>query len=96
MSFSSFLSNESLTNASFTNLGNYSNLAGIGNVKLDGDLAKYWAENPGIDYNKAFTTSTNLPNYGGDVLNTPAQAADAKSFVFITYRICDSKISNEY
>ena len=87
MSFSSFASNISTaktSQTSYANLGNYTGAAGIGNLKLDNNLAEFWSRDPGIDYKQAFTTSTNGPTYGGDILNTPAQAADAKSFVFIT------------
>jgi hypothetical protein len=81
MSFSGF-SGISSTDASYANLSNYSNSAGIGSLNLDSSVTDSWAKN--AKSFGAFGTSPNVPDYGGDLLNTPAAGSNSTSFVFIT------------
>jgi hypothetical protein len=81
MSFSGF-SGISATDASYSNLSNYSNSAGIGSLNLDPSVTNSWAKNVKSFGN--FGTSPNIPDYGGDLLNTPAAGSNSTSFVFIT------------
>jgi hypothetical protein len=81
MSFSGF-SGISAADASYANLSNYSNSAGIGSLNLDSSLTDSWAKN--AKNFGGFGTSPNIPDYGGDLLNTPAAGSNSTSFVFIT------------
>jgi hypothetical protein len=65
-------------NASF--LGDYTKSAGLSNFKLDSSYDSAWKA---VDYGP-FSTSPNVPDFGGDVLSATPQSGQGDAWVFIT------------
>jgi hypothetical protein len=83
MSFSNFSSITS-SQASYSGLQNYANNSGIGSLNLDKSIVDSWSADKAAVFQQPFSTSTNVPDYAGDVLNTPSSGGNASAFTFIT------------
>jgi hypothetical protein len=74
----------SAANASYASIGNYAQAAGIGNTSLTEAAKAGFDPAAAALGNAPFSTSTNIPDFGGDVLATPAGSGSSEAWVFIT------------
>jgi hypothetical protein len=79
MSFSSFTGG---VNTDFTGLQNYVGQSGLGSVTLSNDAVKAYTDDSLRNAN--FGTSTNIPDFAGDLLSNSASGGNAAAFTFIT------------
>jgi hypothetical protein len=71
-------------NGNVSSLGKYTANAGLTNFQVSTDTVNSWASENATDWGKAFSTSVNLPDYGGDLLAAPAFSESSNAWTFIT------------